>query len=83
MPEKQTPPVFLTTERAAELLGSHSKTLMRWRAKGRGPRYVKLCGRVRYTPEAIAAFVAASEVDPAAAAITRNKRTRRRQRGSR
>jgi hypothetical protein len=42
-------------ETAAELkLSVH--TLNGWRVKGCGPEYIKLCGAVRYTDEAIQAF---------------------------
>jgi excisionase family DNA binding protein len=71
---------YLTIEKAAELLTLHPKTLMKWRHQRRGPKYLKFGGRgrVRYRREDIDAFIAASVIDPAAAAVTRN-RSRRRQ----
>ena len=78
MSHTQAPSPFRDTEWAANYLGEHSKTLGRWRAKGRGPRYVRLEGRIRYTQQDLDAFVAASTVDPATAATARN-RTRRKQ----
>ena len=71
---------YLTIEKAGELLGVHVKTLMKWKSKGRGPKFLKLGGRIRYRQEDLDAFIAASVIDPATAVIARNKRTRRQQR---
>jgi hypothetical protein len=81
MSEKRTPEPLLDTERAGKFLGDfHLKTMMRWRARGVGPRYIKMGGRVFYRVSDLEEFLAASVVDPKAAAISRNKRTRKQQR---
>ena len=50
---------LLPTRRAAELLGGLSvRTLERWRVEGRGPRYVRIGGRVMYDPRDLAEFAA-------------------------
>ena len=41
---------------AAEILNLEVATLRRWRFSGRGPRYLKLGGAVRYEPVDIEAF---------------------------
>lgn len=43
---------------AAEALNVSERTLQRWRVEGKGPDFVKLGGRVGYTPEALRDFVA-------------------------
>jgi len=63
---------LLTTQDAAELLRINPETLKVWRAKGGGPRFVKLGRRVLYRREDLAAFVArnlrVSTSDPGPAA---------------
>lgn len=46
----QAPPAreFFTTRDLATRLGVHPVTLANWRVKGKGPRFVKMVGRVRY-----------------------------------
>lgn len=41
--------VFLSPKRAAVILDLKESTLERWRVIGRGPRYRKLNGAVRYS----------------------------------
>lgn len=49
---------LLDEKQAAERLGLQRKTLQRWRWRGEGPPFVKLSARaVRYSPEALDAFV--------------------------
>lgn len=40
---------YLNTKQTAVLLGVGRKTLEGWRANGRGPKFVKLPGAVRYS----------------------------------
>ena len=60
------PADLLTTEEVAALLRVKKNTLDKWRLRRRGPRFLKFgsdgaSGRVRYTAEAIAEYVAAAE----------------------
>lgn len=49
---------LLTTDQAAELLGTTRRTLEDWRGRGDGPTFVKLRGRmVRYRPADLRAFI--------------------------
>ena len=48
----------LTQEEIAARWRISPRTLERWRWLGRGPRYLKLCGRVVYRLEDIEAFEA-------------------------
>jgi predicted site-specific integrase-resolvase len=70
---------FLNEKKAAARLDVNFQTLTRWRREGRGPKFLKLYGRVKYRESDIEQFIAANVVDPAAAAIQR-KRARRRRR---
>ncbi len=45
---------------AARILGLSVKTLRRWRWAGKGPRFLKIEGAVRYDLEDIEAFIAAA-----------------------
>ncbi len=45
---------------AAKILSLEVATLRRWRWSGRGPRFLKLGGAVRYDPADIDAFVESS-----------------------
>ena len=47
-------------DKAAQELDLEVSTLRRWRWSGRGPRYLKLGGAVRYEPAEIEAFKDAS-----------------------
>ncbi len=56
----QNDSVYLIGERgAAERLGLAVATLRRWRWVGRGPRFVKVGGAVRYDPADLDAFIEA------------------------
>lgn len=49
---------LLTTEQAADVLGTTRRTLEAWRCVGAGPVFVKLRGRlVRYRPSDLEAFI--------------------------
>lgn len=71
---------LLSAGRAAELIGNHPKTLEKWRARGIGPKYLRLGGRIRYTAQAIQEYISSCVVDPTAAATARNRDRRRQQR---
>jgi hypothetical protein len=51
---------LLTEREAASCLKLRIATLQRWRWAGKGPRFVKLEGAVRYDPSDLIAFVEAS-----------------------
>ena len=48
---------LLTTVQAANQLNLHPDTLRLWRKQRRGPSFVRLGNRYRYSPEAIEAFL--------------------------
>lgn len=48
---------LLNPKAAAALLGLSDWTLAEWRCKGTGPRYVKVGGRVRYSPSDLAEWI--------------------------
>ncbi len=48
---------LLKPEEAAVVLGLSTKTLARWRWAGRGPRYRKLGGAVRYSETDLQEFL--------------------------
>ena len=50
---------------AARKLHSSPATLSTWRSLGKGPKYVKIGGRVFYRLGDLDAFIDASVVDPA------------------
>jgi hypothetical protein len=47
----------LTREEAAKYLGKRTKTLAQWRMIGKGPRSIRVGGRVYYFLEDLIAFV--------------------------
>ena len=51
-----------TTDEAAKYLGLASITLCVWRAKGKGPSYVKMGSRVVYRLEALERWVSENSV---------------------
>lgn len=54
-------PTLLTDVEAADFLGLSRLTLRNWRYKGRGPRFCKLGGAVRYDRTTLEAWLAAQE----------------------
>jgi excisionase family DNA binding protein len=48
---------LLTPEEAAERVRCKPGTLAKYRSEGTGPKFTKLGGLVRYTPEALDAWV--------------------------
>jgi predicted DNA-binding transcriptional regulator AlpA len=53
-------PRLLDERTLAALYGFKCKTLQRWRGEGHGPRWVRLCGLVRYRVEDIEAWISAA-----------------------
>jgi hypothetical protein len=51
---------LINEQEAARRLGLRIATLQRWRWAGKGPRFLKIEGAVRYDPNDLADFVAAS-----------------------
>lgn len=58
------PVMWLTPERAAEVLGVPAATLAQWRYRGQGPRYSKVGAVVRYARADLDAWLAAAAVEP-------------------
>lgn len=54
-----TDTTYLTTAEAAELIRHRPQTLRKWRVTGRGPAFIRLAGRVLYTPADLHAWLAA------------------------
>ncbi len=50
-------PRMLKEREAAELLAMEVTTLRRWRWAGKGPRFLKIGGAVRYDPADLEAFI--------------------------
>ena len=50
---------LMTPEQTATLLSISTKTLARWRWAGRGPRFIKIGGCVRYAQSEIQDFIEA------------------------
>jgi excisionase family DNA binding protein len=50
-------PILLTERQAAEFLTVRVKTLQAWRVRGRGPKFIKLGGSVRYRREDLEQFL--------------------------
>lgn len=51
-------PVRVNTKVAAEYLGVSVRTLEDWRAKGKGPKYVRIGHGIRYEVSELNAFIA-------------------------
>lgn len=56
--QKSIDPALLDSVAAGTYLGVSPKTLVDWRCRGRGPRYVKLGSSVRYRRQDLDDFVA-------------------------
>jgi predicted DNA-binding transcriptional regulator AlpA len=54
---KMMNPILLTERQAAEFLTIRVKTLQAWRVRGRGPKFIKLGGSVRYRREDLEQFL--------------------------
>ncbi len=51
---------LLNERETARRLGLRVATLRRWRWSGKGPRFLKLCGAVRYDPADLDTFIGES-----------------------
>ena len=60
-----TAPRYLSTERAAELLGVAPATLLKWRTHRKGPPFLRLGRRVVYSEGALRAWAEMHAVSPA------------------
>ena len=54
-----TPDRLLNEKEVASILNINVATLRRWRWAGKGPRFLKIGGAVRYDPADLAAFIEA------------------------
>ncbi|MCA9468222.1 MAG: helix-turn-helix domain-containing protein [Nitrospira sp.] len=48
---------LLTDQHVAEIFGVASKTLANWRVFGKGPRFIKVGGQVRYFPDDVRRYL--------------------------
>lgn len=76
---------LLTTDESAPVMGAEPITLKKWRARGRGPAYIKIGGKIRYRLGDLLAFIEKGRVDPEAQPVRSRgiRRTRGTRRGSR
>ena len=72
-PSRTPPPRRLSQVQAARFLGLRPRTLATWRHLGKGPRYVKIGGRVAYWQSDLEQWLRGRTVDPA----RRGRRSRR------
>ena len=68
---------ILSQDETAQLLRLSAKTLANWRARARGPRYVKMGGVILYRRADLDAYLEASVVEPALHTPRRLRRQRR------
>jgi hypothetical protein len=54
----------LTEAEAAKYIGAKQETLTKWRYRGTGPAFLKLCGKIRYQISDLDAFIQASRHIP-------------------
>jgi len=47
---------YLTEQDLAKRWGFDPRTLRRWREENKGPAYINMCGKIRYTEEFIKEF---------------------------
>jgi predicted DNA-binding transcriptional regulator AlpA len=64
---------LLTEKQAARRYKKKASTLNKWRAEGKGPRFVRLGSSVFYRAADLDAFIEASVVDPARAKSKRRR----------
>jgi len=62
---------------AAPLVGVNVRTLQAWRQQGRGPRFLKIGGFVRYTQEALDEFLAGCAVHSTSEYIEKQAKAKR------
>jgi hypothetical protein len=64
------------TKAAAVKLNTSEATLNTWRSRGRGPKYVKIGGKVFYRDEDLDDFISKNVIDPTHVASSPSKPTR-------
>ena len=52
------PPMLMTTADVARLCKTTERTVLRWRAEGTGPAYIRMGRLIRYIPATVARWVA-------------------------
>jgi excisionase family DNA binding protein len=52
---------YVNTREAAEYLGCSPKTLQNWRSSGKGPRFVRIGGKIAYDFADLDAFIREGE----------------------
>jgi predicted site-specific integrase-resolvase len=55
-----TMPELMSQDEVSALLDVNVPTLANWRSAGKGPKFVKLCGRVRYHKVDVEEFINSS-----------------------
>jgi predicted site-specific integrase-resolvase len=55
-----TMPELMSQDEVSALLDVNVPTLANWRSAGKGPKFVKLCGRVRYRKVDVEEFINSS-----------------------
>jgi predicted DNA-binding transcriptional regulator AlpA len=68
---------ILSQKKTALRLGTDISTLWRWRVKGKGPRFMRFGGQIKYLESDVEAFIAGCVVDPQKDALARNRKRRR------
>lgn len=53
-----------STKEAAEKIKVAEKTMVTWRCRGRGPKYVKIGGKVLYCDEHLDQYITENVIDP-------------------
>lgn len=54
----------MTEREAAKILGKSSFTMAKWRQAGKGPKFARIGGTIRYFREELEAYVTARTVTP-------------------
>lgn len=54
----------LSERQAAKLLGKSASTMAHWRHKGKGPKFARIGGTIRYFEADLLAYVAGRTVSP-------------------
>ena len=58
MSENPTPVQYLTPEDLAAMWQVSAGTIANWRTNKKGPEFIRIGGLVRYSPEAVSAWLA-------------------------
>ena len=64
---------LLNNKEAADILNISANTLNVLRSKGKGPRYIKVAGSIRYYENDIEEYVRLNSIDPATRGMRRNE----------